>query len=316
MTATPRGDRLPVVIKAKTRCGNIGPFAKKDGTACPGGVLNMCDSILPQDSAVRAVSLSLSDGVASGLIYIEQFGGKAESCSARNRPWLIAYKSSSRAAVLFRPTCKTWGCPACGVVNRNRWIARALAGTEQLRDEGRNVDFLTITSHEKLRGAASFRVFPIAWDRLRRRYARALSAGDPGAFLAVPERHQDGTLHTHALITGGLTKRWWKDNARECGLGYQSDVKEVVDLGVAGYVGKYLGKTLTEEWPKHKRRVNCSRAWPELPDMPTPEGWTFRKVPQNSPISVVAADLSQQGYDVLLASPESAWGWLDELGGT
>lgn len=272
----------------------------------------MSDSSLPQ---LTAVPLSLSGGAADGLIYIELFGRQAETgCTARSRPWLAATNAASKKLVLFRPTCKTWGCLSCGHVNKRRWIARAISGVEQLRAAEQRVDFLTLTSHEKLRGAASWRVFPPAWDKLRRRYVRAVPGGAQAAFMAVPERHQDGSLHTHAIITGGLPERWWKDNARACGLGYMTDVQEVADLGIGGYVGKYLGKTLGEQWPRNKRRVNTSHNWPALPDKPEPEGWTFTKLPRGKQLSHYALEADWDGYDVFMASPETAWQWLDELG--
>lgn len=278
-----------------------------------GFLSSQADSSLPQ---LQAVSLSLSGGAADGLIYIEHFtaGTEKDGCTARNRPWLAARNDSSKSLVLFRPSCKTWGCLSCGLVNRNRWIATAISGVEQLKAADRQVDFLTLTSHEKLRGDASWRVFPPAWDKLGKRYRRAVPDGSLAAYMAVPERHADGSLHTHAIITGGLPRRWWKDNARACGLGFMADVQEVADLGVGGYVGKYLGKTLGEEWPRNKRRVNTSRTWPRLPPPEPPAGWVFEKVPTDKQLSIYALEADWGGFDVYKASAETAWQWLDALG--
>ena len=271
-------------------------------------------SITDYDLNLEPSFLSLPVGMSDGLIYIEHFQ-KTDGCSTPNRPWMVASNPITQASIVFRPTCKTWACPSCADVNRRRWIATALHGVESLKSSGHNVDFLTLTSHERLRGTASFRVWPLAWKKLQARYYYALPDGDPGAYLAVPERHKDGSLHTHATITGGLDERWWKDNARECGMGYMADVQEVNDLGVAGYVSKYLGKTMGEAWPKYKRRVNTSRSWPTLPDLEQQPGWMFRVVSRNREIWQVCENLAALGHSTFLASAEGAWTLIDRLSG-
>ncbi len=65
----------------------------------------------------------------------------------------------------------------------------------------------------------------------------------------IPERHQDGRLHAHAIETGHLTTRWFKDEGRECGLGYIAEEKEVRSpAGAGAYVVKYLTKVLNAEF--------------------------------------------------------------------
>lgn len=268
-------------------------------------------SIQQNSLDLQAALLRSSDGEASGLIYLEQLDAGAE-CPAPNRPFLRALNRERSAAILFRPACNSWGCPVCAHANKKRWIARAIHGVEQLTAHDMPLAFLTLTSHEKLRGAASFRVWPKSWAKLRHRYYRNVSP-EFRAYFAVPERHQDGTLHTHALIAGGLPERWWKDNARECGLGYMADVQEIANLGIAGYVGKYLGKTLHEGWPKGKRRVNTTRNWPNLESMSDLTGWTFSKVPQNRAIMAEIRDLQRNRYDVTLASAHGSWALVDQI---
>lgn len=260
---------------------------------------------------LQAQVLRLPERAAGGLIYIEQFVA-APDCPTSNRPFLQAVNHEQKVAIFFRPTCKTWGCPVCGQTNKRRWIVRAVEGVKALHEQQLPVGFLTLTSHEKLRGAASFRVWPHAWNKLYHRYRREVGSSQR-AYFAVPERHQDGSLHTHALITGDLSERWWKDNARQCGLGFMADLQEVIDLGVAGYVGKYLGKTLDEGWPRGKRRVNTSRSWPALPDMPLPDGWTFAAMPKNEQIQAVAGIFYRDGYDVTLASAAGSWALIEQL---
>lgn len=256
--------------------------------------------------------LSSSAGISSGLIYIEQLAA-GDGCKTPNRPWMIARNENTKMAIFFHPTCKLWSCPYCSRVNANRWIVRGVVGTKTLLENGFSTQFVTITSHERLTAEQSFRVLPLAWPKLYRRYKRAVASDDPKAFIAVPERQpKSKKAHAHLIITGGLSKRWWKDNARECGLGYQSDVKDA-HLGVAGYLAKYLGKTLEEKWPKGKRRVNTSRSWPPLPELPVKAGWSFATHGSDDKLSPVLGDLSQRGYTIMGSTTENAWALLDDL---
>jgi hypothetical protein len=270
------------------------------------------DTLAQNSYNFDAAILLLPDGAASGLIYIEQLAANDE-CNIPNRPWMVAQNANTKMAIFFKPTCKLWSCPYCAKVNAGRWIIRGFNGTQALLAEGWRTDFVTITSHERLTPAMSFRVLPLAWPKLYRRYKRAVSKDDPKAFIAVPERQpKSGKAHAHLIITGGLSKRWWKDNARECGLGYQSDVKDA-NLGAAGYLAKYLGKTLEEKWPKGKRRVNTSRNWPQLPDMPAKPGWKFATQATDAKLSPVLGVLSANGYTVMGVTTTNAWRLLDDL---
>ena len=260
----------------------------------------------------RAFSLPLSGSETTGLIFIEQLAAEV-NCHTPNRPWMVAQNANTKMAIFFQPTCKLWSCPYCARINANRWILRGYIGAQTLLDAGYDTDFVTVTSHEKLSPAQTFRVFPLAWPKLYRRYKRACPAADPKSFIAVPERHRDGRLHSHLVITGRLGERWWKDNARECGLGYQAKEKEVETIGVGGYIAKYLGKTLAEKWPKNKRRVNTSRNWPALPELPAKVGWSFRTMPTDDKLTPVLGNLTADGYTVFGVPTAKAWTLLDDL---
>jgi hypothetical protein len=256
--------------------------------------------------------LSLSGSEASGLIYIEQLA--ATGCKTPNKPYMIARNENTKLALFFQPTCKLWSCPYCGAINANRWVARSIHGTDLLLAADVDMDFVTITAHEKLNAAQSFYVFPRAWPQLYRRYKRAVPPSDPKVYIAVPEKQpKTGRHHCHLIISGRLGQRWWKDNARECGLGYQSEDKEVSTVSVGKYVGKYLGKTLAEKWPRHKRRINTSRNWPPLPELPEKVGWSFSVMASESKLSPVLVDLSQRGYTVMGVTTKNAWALLDDL---
>jgi hypothetical protein len=80
-------------------------------------------------------------------------------------------------------------------------------------------------------------------------------------------------------------------------------------------VGKYLGKTLGEGWPKGKRRVNTSRSWPPLPEIDSPPGWIFAQIPPKRSIQAEMNVFTANGYDVTFASAAGSWALIDSLVG-
>lgn len=268
----------------------------------------------PETSNFGALSFPSSPGISGGLKnYIEQFH-RNDGCNTPKRPWMIATNHALNHLLFFRPTCKTWNCPACGQDNAEHWIRRAEIGTKQLLEQGWKLDFLTLTPHEKLTPAQSFYVLPRAWKKLHIRYQREIAGRDPGSYFVVPERMpKSGKVHSHFIITGGLTQRWWKNNARECGLGYQCESKQINSIGPAGYVTKYLTKTLTEQWPKGRRRVNTSRNWPVVPKSEELVGWEFSTHATDQQLSLLLDVYSAQGLTVLGLTTENAWKVLNGL---
>ena len=223
-------------------------------------------TIEPIDDESQSSPASDFMSPAGGLIVYRTIQQNSEICTALNRPFLKAINHSTKQVVLFRPRCKSWRCPGCAKINAQKVVLRAANGSEVMQSRGAVLDFVTVTSHEKLDPAASLAVLPKAWNKLNRRMSREAASHE---YLAIPEQHKDGRWHLHAIVTAKLPKKWWKDNARQCGLGYQSDVQEVRTLGgVAYYVSKYVSKTLENpNLPKNFRRVRASHGWPELPAM-------------------------------------------------
>lgn len=132
--------------------------------------------------------------------------------------------------------------------------------------------FVTLTSNAKARGMRkSVWVWRHAWPKL---YARAKRAAGAFDYCLLPEAHKDGTLHVHIITSAALTQRWYKDNAAECGLGYQSDCQPVRSAKqAAGYVTKYVTKGLRDaNWPVGFRRVRVSRGWTKRPGKGMPDG--------------------------------------------
>ena len=224
-----------------------------------------------------------------------------------NRPFLIAYKASTGHVIYFRPRCKLWSCPHCAKVNALQWKIRGAEGVKHFNNQGKTVRFLTLTSHERLDEFTSLKVWPSAWKKLHTRANR--KAGEKGSYLMIPERHKDGRLHMHALVTWPLPERFWKDDGRACGLGYMNDLREIDNPGLgAWYVSKYLAKEMEYlNWPAGWRRVRTSRDWPKAPEMEMPEGWTFRKLENDVALIDAIARQRDAGKTVYVLQHDRAW---------
>jgi hypothetical protein len=204
-----------------------------------------------------------------------------------------------------------WNCPACGEINAYKAIRRASIGEKVIIDAGMKLDFITVTSHEKLSPSASLAILPKAWNGLNRRVKRE-NPELTVEYFTVPEQHQDGRWHMHGMTNAKLPRKWWKDNARECGLGYQSDVKEVTDLGgVAHYIAKYMTKMLQNtNLPKHFRRIRTSSGWPKLPEMQPLEGWQFLTVPRDVSMQSEIERYRSMGETCVIADEISSWDYM------
>lgn len=182
---------------------------------------------------------------------------------------------------------------------RERWILRAQIGVRQYIGAGQHVDFITITSHEKLPDFASTeRVWAQAWPAL---YAAIKRQNSKFQFFIVPEKHKDGRMHVHALWTANVTQKWLKDNARKRGLGYQAKRKPVTNaLTAVHYVGKYVGKSLGEGVPMRFRRVRVSQGWPKIPvPITTTIALRWEYVGTNGSLAMVYAEAQTKGFDLI-----------------
>lgn len=180
-------------------------------------------------------------------------------CRTPNRPVMVGLMPAEKRALVFRPDCEMWTCEECAEKLRALWTARVAYGTNALIEAGASVNFLTITSHERLKTfAACYAVFPDAWAKL---YAAMKRVKPAMAYALIPEKHEDGRMHAHLITDCPVTKRWLKDNARRRGLGYQADCQPVDGVGhAAAYCSKYLGKGLGDELlPPHFRRIRLSQ---------------------------------------------------------
>lgn len=246
-----------------------------------------------------------------GLITLEQL--HQTKCTTPLRPWLVGTHEALHQVVFFQPNCKLWSCPHCAEINRRKWTYRAAHGVQVLIDQGQSVVHITLTSHEKLDAEQTVRVLPFAWKKLRMRMSRASDVYD---YYLVPERHEDSRLHVHMLTSAPLPERWWKDNARQSGMGYQAKEREVVDPVKAGYyVSKYLSKSIAEtRWKSGFRRVRTSRSWPKLPDIDKPVGWEFLLLDKDLSLADFASHLQNLGYMVSFASSPTGWAIINTVG--
>lgn len=223
------------------------------------------------------------------------------------RPYLVGKNATLKRAVIFRPRCKRWDCPSCAEVNKALWGIRAYQGAKKIMDEGETLYFLTLTSHEKLTANQSLWVWPRAWAKLRDRMKYA--AGGVFHYLMIPERHESGKLHVHAVESAGLGESWIKTAARKSGLGYMDEEEKLrTPTGAAWYTTKYLTKSLEyERWPLGFRRVRTSQSWPKLAVPDSDPAWTFAGLDQDQSLDAQVTQLQDIGYHVYILDHLTAW---------
>jgi hypothetical protein len=219
-------------------------------------------------------------------------------CTYPNRPYIIAENARKKVAIIFQTRCKRWDCPYCAQRNKALWVARAIHGSDELKEKGLPLSFVTVTSRGRITPQQSLIRFQSAWPKLRK---RAQYHGD-GVFeyFLVPERQKNGKIHAHMIATTALAQRWWKDNAYTCGLGYMSDAQIVENTAKTGvYVGKYISKAVAETcWPDNFRRVRLSRGWPDLPPPEPLPGWVYDAVRSEGDAYWQFHLLRDMGYEV------------------
>lgn len=232
-------------------------------------------------------------------------------CTGKNRPFMVARNNKHKTAIFFQPRCKLWSCPTCAETNAALWAITAYHGTQILAKSGLNLMFTTVTNHERLSPEMAYRLWPEQWKKLRQRAVRAAGTFE---YLLIPERHASTKMHVHLLNTGSLTERWWKNNARSCGLGYQDKSIKINNprLG-AWYTTKYLAKQLQDTaWPRGHRHVRTSQHWPRPIQNPLPDV-DFIPVPRDRSVSEMVEGYETIGFDCLIVDHHEAWQVLSYL---
>lgn len=221
-----------------------------------------------------------------------------EYCPNMQAPYLFADNSEKSERYILKARCKLWSCPYCAKVNAFQHKIRILNGINELRNSGTEFSFVTVTSHEKLQTAEQcLRVWRNAWRKLRERLRRIqqASTGDDLVFVITTEVHKSGRLHWHLICNHHVSTRWWKNNARECGLGYQAkSVKLDNAIQGANYITKYLTKSIAETaYPKKMRRIVYSQTFPDKPRPNTEYNWEILD-PKTSIIDCIEEAYSKQ----------------------
>lgn len=159
--------------------------------------------------------------------------------------------------------CKMWTCGFCAWKNAAVWRAHIIDTINRLDDPLRQWTFATLTSHRKMRGPdASLKCIREGWkklyDRIKRKYGKSRKV----EYIRVWEKHADGSYHCHVIFSCHVKKKWLKNNAAECGMGYMADVQLITGHAgrVAAYITKYMTKAL-DAFPSGFRRVQGSRAF-------------------------------------------------------
>jgi len=212
---------------------------------------------------------------------------------------LVGWDYKSRRALVAWAHCDSWACEDCRQRMAERWSLRAEMGAREILRRGECLDFITITSHEKLYDfAATERVWRKAWEplyhALRRRNAGLM-------YMLIPEKHKSGRMHVHALWNANVSKKWLKDNARARGLGYQCEVLHVDGSGRAQqYVVKYVGKSLGDHVPPHFRRVRVSQNWTRIPDAQSElSNLTWEHVGTNGALEIIYREAKAKGITLI-----------------
>jgi len=234
-------------------------------------------------------------------------------CPNPDLPFIKGFNSDQKTVMFLKPSCKRWECPVCGEKNAYKARLRAIQGYEHFLEQNRRFDFLTLTPHEKLTARASIPVMASAWNKLNRRIKREAQHSD---YFLIPEMHRSGKIHFHALIDAELPRRWWKNNGRECGMGYQNDLQEVHEIGgVGGYLTKYLAKMLqSSNFPSGFRRIRTSQSWPQVPAMERPIGWEFKPLGKNDSRESQATGYQKAGWTVIFADSVAGWNFIEDFG--
>lgn len=229
---------------------------------------------------------------------------KHEYCPNIGTPYLFQDNGNEKTRKIIKARCKLWTCDYCKHVNKYQHYIRILNGCNELQNRGIDISFTTITSHEKLKTLKDCRyVWSSAWNKLRgraRRRCKKLGLHE-FTFVWVPETHRDGRLHFHMLNTGNFSTRWWKDNSRSCGLGYQCKTNRLEStIQGVNYVTKYMSKTMdNDEYPQKMRRVNYSKKFPSQPTANRSTDWQVADT-TTSIVDLINEGWIRLNYDVYL----------------
>jgi len=227
----------------------------------------------------------------------------------KNSKKLIYGSHKTEKKILICDTdCGTWKCEQCADKMRRLHQLRIIeaCGTTL----GGSWCFLTITSHEKMRGYEATRKnltqgMKKLFERMRRKYGTR-------HYVLIHEYHSDGvSLHIHMLYNDIVEERWIKDSARECGMGYEVKAELLRNPKASGkYVTKYLSKSIEQGdlFPKRFKRVRYSVGFPHFEFTEKESDYTWKAInKEHEELKHLIAWFRRSGYQVhkLAASLDS-----------
>lgn len=200
-----------------------------------------------------------------------------KQCPNTASPYLIGDGQEKR--IIAKSRCGKWTCPYCADLNRNEHYNRIAYAIDNYWRKGYEMEFVTITCHEKWRGSKrSVENWRKNKDKLLARYRRKYvkEYGEKPHFVYIAEYHKDETVHIHGVFFGALGTRWYKDNARESGLGYMAESAKLNSvLQAVNYCLKYITKEMGKPVvTKGFRRINYSRGFYEVKKNVSPLEWS------------------------------------------
>jgi hypothetical protein len=230
-------------------------------------------------------------------------------CQTANRPFLVAKCDDRNVALLFRPSCKNWSCPACGQTNKARWTLIAYHGAKALIDADHQVKFVTLTMPGDLTPSQTLSRWRWSWPRFSARFRRA--AGRDRQYVYVHERQARGALHVHMMTNASMDTRWYKDNGRRTGFGFMNNARPVNEPEyAASYAAKYLAKALSDgpwSWPPMWRRITVSRAWERPETRDYRPVWSIYHLDKHQSLQGHIRELQHFGYETVVTDHNSAW---------
>ncbi len=203
--------------------------------------------------------------------------------------------TDNQDAAVFFLRCKRWACKRCGPRKVRRAIAQMQAGMARGQ-----IRFITLTSPGDEDVVTSYAEITRRWKRFALRVARRWGKFE---YFVVVEPQKRGHAHLHVIIRGErfMAQRVLSAMARECGFGRVVDIRRPARRQLAGYLSKYLTKTL--ELPnvraqRYFRRIRASRGWVDEPPWQPERRWDSWWILDVSP-SVAARNAQQHGLNVI-----------------
>lgn len=225
-----------------------------------------------------------------------------KQCPKQGVPYLVGDSKTQQKRKIFKGRCGQWDCPYCAEINRSQHYNRVANGIHFYMREGIEFQFVTITCHENWRGThASIKNWRKNKDKLLARYRRRYKkdTDNPCHYVYIPETHKDETLHIHGIFSGNFGSRWWKDNARESGLGYMAESEGLRGvLQAVNYINKYITKEIGKaQIIKNFRRISYSQGFRTISRHETDYDW--RVLDRETSIeSAIVEGLVRMNYDV------------------